>query len=535
MTRKNIIITTLVAFSLSGLLLNGCANLMGIMTLNPKLAARYVEKGKALEKKGAKIKAHEQYKLAITADPDNIEARQGSDRLALQLSKLANERYRLGMKYHRQGKYGLARKEFLTALKFQPDHPRASKMLVSRQPQKPPEYWICTVQKGENIFSIAKRYYGSYKKTDIIRRFNNLKPATLLRPGQTIFIPNIQGTMAPVGITAADKKTAGFVWHTIKPGQSISTLAHLYYGDYAKFHIIARYNDMEDATRIKAGDRVKVPKIAGLPFNDPANELTVALPIPEPDIDEMPLQEENGSRQAIVYRNAGIDFYNEGKYQDAIFELNKAVEASPKDEQTKIYLAKAYFEAGKALYEQNDFDAAREAFESSRHYNPQCEACGAYIEKTKSGPALIYRANGIDCLNRHDFLGAIAEFEKYLQAKPDDAEGRSLLSKAHFQKALLDYNRGDFMSAKEGFDSAMEYDSRCEKCADYVKQSLNSYKDAHYNKGVVYYGQQQLAEAVAEWEKVYTLDPAYKNVTQNMKKALDLLEKLDRIKKSKQP
>jgi tetratricopeptide (TPR) repeat protein len=518
------------------------------MRSNPKLAAQYVKKGKELEKQGAQIKAYEQYKLAVTVDPNNKEARQRSKRLALRLSKLADGRYKLGMKYYRQGKYGLARKEFLTALKYQPDHPKASKMLVSRQPQKPPEYWMHTVRKGESLSIIAKRYYGDDKKIDIIRRFNNMEKTTRVKPGKIVLIPNIHGTKVPAQPSAAAKKNTYFVWHTISQGQSISELAYLYYGDYKQFHIIARYNDMDDATRINVGDQIKVPKVAGLPFNDPAKTAfappqpeappapqTITQPTPEPHIDEMLPLEPDGNEQAVAYRDTGIEFYNQGKYQDAIFELNKAVEAAPDDTQTRIYLAKAYFESGKELYDQNDFNAAREAFESSRQYNPQCYACGEYIEKAKARPALLHRANGIEHLNQHDFSGAIAEFEKYLQVKPDNAEGRSLLSKAYFQKALIDYNKGDFMSAKQGFESALEYDNQCEKCTDYVRQSLNSYKDAHYNKGVVLYSRQQLAGAVAEWKKVHALDPRYKDVEQNLKKALDLLEKLDKIKKSKQP
>ncbi len=129
----------------------------------------------------------------------------------------------------------------------------------------------------------------------------------------------------------------------------------------------------------------------------------------------------------------------------------------------------------------------------------------------------------------------VSEFEKFLLAKPADAEVTGLLSKAYFQKALIDYNKGEFMAAKKGFESALEHNSNCEKCTAYVNQSLFSFKDVHYNKGVVYYGKQQLAEAVNEWEQVYELDPEYKDVAQNLKKAKDLLAKLEKIKKSRQP
>lgn len=554
MTRKTIFITTLVAFVLSSLLLMGCPKPTGKAKPNPKLAAQYIEKGKVLEKKGALAEANEQYKLALTVDPQNAEATKNVERLSEELSKLADARYRLGMKYHRQGKYGLARKEFLTALKYQPDHPKASKMLVSRKPKKSPGYVMHEIQKGESLSMIAQKYYGDYRKFNIIARFNNIEDATRVKPGQTIMIPDIQGTMAPDTPSVMDRKTTGFVWHTIEPGQSISKLAQIYYGDYKLFHVIARYNEMEDATRIKVGDRVKVPKVAGLPFNEPSKladkspdtpyrpevqpppPAETAVAQPEEAIAEAPTPtDSNGDEQARAYRDAGIDLYNEGKYEDAIFELNKAIEAVPKDSRTRTYLARAYLESGKALLDQEDFDAAREAFESSRHYDPQCAECDAYIQKAKTGPALTYRAKGIEYLNGNDFVAAITEFEKYLQAVPGDAEGGRLLSRAYFQKALIDYHKGDFMSAKKGFESALDYDNQCDKCSAYVIQSLNSYKDSHYNKGVVYYGKQQLAEAVAEWEMVYDLDPGYKDVEQNLKKARDLLNKLERIKRSRQP
>jgi tetratricopeptide (TPR) repeat protein len=145
------------------------------------------------------------------------------------------------------------------------------------------------------------------------------------------------------------------------------------------------------------------------------------------------------------------------------------------------------------------------------------------------------RASGIDHFNRNEFPEAIAKFEKYLGIKPDDAEIRKLISKAHFQKALIDYNKGDFMTATKGFGAALTYDSSCQKCTAYIAQSEESYKDAHYNKGVVYYGNQQLAEAIGEWEQVYNLDPGYKEVEQNLNKARDLMEKLEKIKQSQKP
>ena len=90
------------------------------------------------------------------------------------------------------------------------------------------------------------------------------------------------------------------------------------------------------------------------------------------------------------------------------------------------------------------------------------------------------------------------------------------------------------MAAKKGFELAASNDANCEQCAGYVEKSLARFKEAHYNKGIVYYNNEKLAEAISEWEMVYEIDPGYKDVEQNLSQAKKLLEKLEQIKKSNQ-
>jgi tetratricopeptide (TPR) repeat protein len=561
-TDKNKLQITRVFFGLLLLItmLDGCVTTAGTAKPNPALAARYFDKGRQLEGQGDLPAALEQYKLALTADPKNDAALQKSQRLTEQLSKLADERYELGLKYQREGKYALARTQFLIALKYRPDHPGASQMLTSRQPGKSAAYVLHKVQPGESLSSIAKQYYGDYKKYNVIAQYNHIQDVTIVRPGQTIMIPNLTPATRPAEQAPTNLKSDEFVLHTVKAGESVSKLAMIYYGDYKKFHIIAQYNHMDDATLLKAGDQIKIPKVSGLPFNQPG-EQAPAMPakanrespernttapavqepgpstmqVPEPlQSDELSKTQDNSNDEVLAYRDAGIALYNEGKYEDAILELNKTVEAMPDDSQTRSYLAKAYFELGKSHLNQKEYDSAKESFESALQFDPACAECKHYIEKSDSGPLLAFRAKGIDHFNRNEFGEAIAILQQYLQLRPDDSEARTYLGKAFFEKALVDYNKSDFLAAKKGFESAGEYDSHCEKCAAYIQQSLESHKETHYNKGVAYYGKQQLDEAISEWQMVYDLDPGYKDVAQNLKKARALMQKLQQIKKSRQ-
>ena len=538
----------------------GCAKLTSTAKPNPKLAAEYLAKGQQLESQGDLPAAMEQYKLALTVDPKNEAAIQHNQRLTDQLNKLADARYNLGMKYYRQGKYALARTQFLIALKYRPDHPGASKMLVSRQPEKAPEYVLHQIQPGESLSMIAKKYYGDYQKYNLIARYNGITDATKVKPGQIIKIPNAGQEIMPAAGNQEDLQRTDFVLHKIQPGQSISRLAQIYYGDYKKFSLIARYNHMDDATQVKVGDVIRIPKVPGVPFNQPSNdsaqpaastakepaEQQAAVSMqaePEPQTEVTPEMQqpqesekltENNNEQVLAYRDAGIELYNEGKYEDAIFELHKSVEAMPEDKQTRSYLSKAYIESGKSLMSRSEFDAAKEAFESALQFDPACPECKQYIEKSKIGPMLVYRNKGIDHFNRNEFADAITALTQYLDLQPDDPDARIYLGKAYFQKALIDFNKSDYLMAKKEFESALAYDRQCGKCPQYIDQSLASYKETHYNKGVAYYGNQQLEEAIKEWEVVYKLDPGYKDVSQNMKKAREMMEKLEQIKKSRQ-
>ncbi|MBT8339380.1 MAG: tetratricopeptide repeat protein, partial [Desulfatitalea sp.] len=200
----------------AALLLAGCATTKSGTKAPPKseLTEKYVTTGQDLERQGDLPAALEQYKLALTVDPNHAAAKQHRDRLTDKLSKMADERYSLGMKYYRRGKYGLARKEFLTALKLMPDHAEASKMLVSKQPEKAINYVFHVIKPGESLSKVAKKYYGDHTKYTVIAKFNQIEDATKVKPGQRIMIPELQDMTLPQDHSAMMDDQASYVVHT---------------------------------------------------------------------------------------------------------------------------------------------------------------------------------------------------------------------------------------------------------------------------------------------------------------------------------
>jgi len=434
----------------------------GVLGLNDKeLVQAYMQSGQKHESQGNFVQALKQYKLALTVDPQNKEAIEKSSRLEKKMHELAEEHYREGLKLRSKGKYESARRNFLKTLELQPDHSGALRALKPREKLPAKRFVVHTIKPGESLSMVAKIYYGDYKKFPIIAKFNNMSDATQVKVGQEIKVPEIEGVPF---LTKKQEIETGekYIIHTIKPGESLSMVAKIYYGDYKKFPIIAEFNNIPENTQVKVGQKIKVPEIEGA--------LSLAK---KQDVET-----------------------EEGKISDSI-DLDQGIkqEQEIKHEQEEI------------IEKDEGRDELAEQVEN-------------------------YRNLGIELFKDKEYQDAIAEFDKVLNVNPDDKIALAYLSNTYLQQGIILFEKEDYLEAEKNFEASYRYNKNCQKCQDYIKKSQEAYKKTHYDSGLSYFGKQQLPEAIKEWELVYAVDPNYKEVEKNIKKAKTLLERLEQIKKS---
>ena len=432
------------------------------------LPDQYISKAQEFEARGDLVEALEQYKVALTVDPQNQLAKEKASQLESTLGELAEKHYQNGLAFHRKGEYNRARQEFLTTLRYNPDHPEAKKMLQEHvlEDQQVKGYVIHTIQPDESISMLAKKYYGDFKKFQIIAEYNQLEDATKVRGGQEIKVPVVAGIpffAKPEDIITVSGEipkssltevvlVKKFITHTVEPGESLSKLALRYYGDYKKFPIIAQYNQLDENAGVRVGQEIRIPEIEGVPFT--------AKPT------------EEGERQAeMPVTSAAIEEPQTGEKEER--EL-------------------------------------------------------AAVDQSAN-----YRELGIEFFNEKDYPTAISEFKKVLNVNPADNTALKYISASHFQQGLIVFAKEDYLAARDEFKASQQYNAECEKCEEYIKKSEETYLEIHYNKGVSYFGDERLAEAVQEWELVSEIDPEYKDVDSNLNKAKKLLERLESIKRSK--
>jgi len=66
-----------------------------------------------------------------------------------------------------------------------------------------------------------------------------------------------------------DVREVMFITHTVRPGDTCVSLAELYYGDKLRCEVIAETNRMALNAQLKAGQKIRVPEIPGVPFRLP--------------------------------------------------------------------------------------------------------------------------------------------------------------------------------------------------------------------------------------------------------------------------
>lgn len=263
-----------------------------------------------------------------------------------------------------------------------------------------------------------------------------------------------------------------YIVHEVKQGEFLTSIAQQYYNDESKFEVIARFNNLKDATKLYAGLKLRIPEIKGVRFPRPEKEEVTTVPIGKKPVKGVA---ERGSRTKPGGQLA------RGKVQSTYH-----LEAE---------------DPSMALEQEMDYD-----------------------------PVAIYEEQGIILLEEGQYLAALHEFRKVYNSDPTRQQIREYMSRAHYRQGEVLFQRADYLEARRHFEKALSLDKQCTSCKEYLSRTEDPYKEAHYLRGIQLFEEEMLKEAIEEWQLVGELDPDYKQVQSYLLRAQKLLEKVQELK-----
>jgi tetratricopeptide (TPR) repeat protein len=443
-----------------------------------KMVAGYLATAEQQESKGDLVAALESYKLALTVDPENQTAQDKRAEVEKKLTALADENYKAGLEHQRMGRYAQARQKFLTAVRYKPDYPEAVDMLKAERldSQRVRLHFLYVIKPGEQLSHVAERYYRDYQKHYLIGAYNEVGDATKITAGQTIKVPVIEGLtcfVAPDEAAALSKQRTGPLPPEVIVVKGYAT------------HTTRPGDTLAQLSQQYYGVKDKADLIAK--YNN--------------------LKETAGfktGRKLLIPQVPGTPFLGSASAEPPASEVPKGTPAAVKETAPEVKP------------------------EPEKPALAPVPAPAAPVDQVGA-----YRQQGIEFHKNKNYPAAIAEFKKVLNVEPKDPVSLQYISQAHFELGVKSFEQKSYLQAVENFTSSLAYNRSCDKCSDYIRKSEDAFKEEHYNKGLAFFQNEKLADAIREWELVHALDPNYKDVSKNLQKARALQERLDTITRSK--
>ena len=320
------------------------------------------------------------------------------------------------------------------------------------QPQKALQFYeaalavVVAKKKGleESLLKDAERHYqrgleyqeqGKYSKA---RR--EFLVALRLRPD----FPEVVELLKP----ALPPPIGGYVVHEVKEGEYLSAIAEKYYGDRSKFEIIARVNDLEDATKLYTGMKLIIPETTGVGFSDLEEKQSlepqfegksthetyeeVGLAGSEKSGEDASLlsEQEVDYDPVAIYQEQGVTLLEEGQYLAALHEFQKVLNTDPSREKIQEYMAWAHYRQGEVFFNQADYLKARDHFYEALSYDEEWPACKEYIKRAEDAYKEVHYLKGIEHFEEERLKEAIAEWRLVSKVDPNYKQVQNYLLRA---------------------------------------------------------------------------------------------------------
>ena len=157
------------------------------------------------EKNGEFRKALQSWEIVVSFIPTDETATKRIESLKAQILTMADQHFKKGVSHFQRNSVEAARKEFLIALYYNPNHQEALNYLKHKLPGE--DYMLYQVRGGDTLKEIARKTMNDPNKDFLIAYFNDLRIDSKLVPGNTLRLPVLESKTAKGTIDTKEMAT----------------------------------------------------------------------------------------------------------------------------------------------------------------------------------------------------------------------------------------------------------------------------------------------------------------------------------------
>ena len=260
------------------------------------------------------------------------------------------------------------------------------------------------VGSGESLSLICQEVYGDKDLYPLVALYNGRDDATRIALGEILRLPYSETVrlgsgeslsrlaqriwnepqMYPVlawanGVQDLEKIPAGtplavpvLIPYTLKKGESISSVAEVFYGNPKVYEVIVNASRIADPTRVPVGTVLKIPYVIPKPVVRRTPAVSARKPVPKP-VEKKP-ERDHRTEKALNLLSRAERRFREGRYGEA---WNMGDEASR--DLAGVQRARAYRLLAACQYAFGKTDAALDDLRRAHELDPDFKPDPAYV------------------------------------------------------------------------------------------------------------------------------------------------------------
>ena len=235
-----------------------------------------------------------------------------------------------------------------------------------------------------------------------------------------------------------------FLTHTVRAGDTLSSLAQRYYGDRSRSEVIWETNQLPPNPRLTPGTSLKIPEIPGVPFVHPEARRPAppVAAVPTPDVPRPgpapapsaaptgPAPKEEYTPEVNPLLAEAREAQERSDYPDAIGTVDKYLASKPGDREGLTLKKQALYGQARSQLDAKQYPESIQSLTLLTRLQPDYEDASALLRQARARIIEQHYTQGVRFYREEKLKEAIAEWRVVLEMDPANANARRNIDQA---------------------------------------------------------------------------------------------------------
>ena len=242
-----------------------------------------------------------------------------------------------------------------------------------------------------------------------------------------------------------DTREVEFVSHTVRAGDTLSSLAQRYYGDRSRSEVIWETNQLPPNPRLAPGTTLKIPEIPGVPFvhAEARKPPPVVAAVPTPDVPRPaapapgptpaptgPAPKEEYTPEVNPLLVEAREALERSDFPDALGTVDKYLAGKPGDREGLTLKKQALYGQAKGQIEARQYPESIQSLTLLTRLQPDYENASALLKQARTRLVEQHYTQGVRFYREEKLKEALAEWRVVLDMDPNHANARRNIDQA---------------------------------------------------------------------------------------------------------